>query len=100
MDVARPQPVPAGIQQCRLTAPVNKCTALYAARIRRSHRGTRLSCSPSADGRVDWMRPKYVFDYYTSTTKISTKRTMSMCQVRRPRVPQARWGCERGAPNT
>ena len=23
---------------------------------------------------IDWLRPKYVFDYYTSTTKITTKR--------------------------
>lgn len=27
---------------------------------------------------VDWVRPKYVFDYYTSTTKITTKRHMPM----------------------
>lgn len=25
---------------------------------------------------VDWIRPKYVFEYYTSTTKITTKRTV------------------------
>lgn len=27
---------------------------------------------------VDWMRPAYVFDYYTSTTKITTKRHLPM----------------------
>lgn len=27
---------------------------------------------------VDWMRPSYVFDFYTSTTKITTKRHMPM----------------------
>lgn len=27
---------------------------------------------------VDWLRPKYVFDYYTSTTKITTKRHLPM----------------------
>jgi len=27
---------------------------------------------------VDWVRPKYVFDYYTSTTLVTTKRTMPM----------------------
>lgn len=27
---------------------------------------------------VDWIRPNYVFDYYTSTTKITTKRHMPM----------------------
>lgn len=27
---------------------------------------------------VDWIRPSYVFDYYTSTTKITTKRHMPM----------------------
>ncbi len=30
------------------------------------------------DDTVDWIRPKYVFDYYTSTTKITTKRSMPM----------------------
>lgn len=30
------------------------------------------------DDTVDWVRPKYVFEYYTSTTKITTKRTMPM----------------------
>ncbi|UYC14017.1 zonular occludens toxin domain-containing protein [Xanthomonas sp. CFBP 8445] len=27
---------------------------------------------------VDWVRPKYVFDYYTSTTLVTTKRTVPM----------------------
>lgn len=27
---------------------------------------------------VDWVRPKYVFDYYTSTTMVTTKRQMPM----------------------
>ena len=27
---------------------------------------------------VDWVRPKYVFDYYTSTTLITTRRTIPM----------------------
>lgn len=27
---------------------------------------------------VDWIRPKYVFDYYTSTTLVTTKRSMPM----------------------
>ncbi len=27
---------------------------------------------------VDWLRPSYVFDYYTSTTKITTKRHLPM----------------------
>lgn len=27
---------------------------------------------------VDWVRPKYVFDYYTSTTMITTRRTLPM----------------------
>jgi hypothetical protein len=27
---------------------------------------------------VDWVRPKYVFDYYTSTTLITTKRSLPM----------------------
>ena len=30
------------------------------------------------DDVVDWVRPKYVFDYYTSTTLVTTKRTMPM----------------------
>lgn len=30
------------------------------------------------DDVVDWIRPKYVFDYYTSTTLVTTKRTMPM----------------------
>lgn len=32
---------------------------------------------PCADV-VDWIRPKYVFDYYTSTTLVTTKRSMPM----------------------
>lgn len=27
---------------------------------------------------IDWVRPKYVFEYYTSTTQITTKRSMPM----------------------
>lgn len=27
---------------------------------------------------IDWVRPKYVFDYYTSTTLVTTKRSMPM----------------------
>lgn len=30
------------------------------------------------DDTIDWIRPKYVFDYYTSTTKVTTKRSMPM----------------------
>ncbi|MDV0438278.1 zonular occludens toxin domain-containing protein [Xanthomonas sacchari] len=32
---------------------------------------------PCADV-IDWVRPKYVFDYYTSTTLVTTKRSMPM----------------------
>ena len=32
---------------------------------------------PCADV-IDWIRPKYVFDYYTSTTLVTTKRSMPM----------------------
>lgn len=30
------------------------------------------------DDVIDWVRPKYVFDYYTSTTLVTTKRSMPM----------------------
>jgi hypothetical protein len=32
----------------------------------------------ACDDVVDWVRPKYVFDYYTSTTLVTTRRTMPM----------------------